>query len=127
MLVFCEAAGGRILQWGSGISQVGTEYQLDCITWEDIPLGEVGDCLFRSIDVSFKHTGSFVVGITPIIDGVDQTEQQFSGSGSGITACQAFIATRGTRIAARVRTISRSGTIELENISHAFVPIRVNP
>jgi hypothetical protein len=127
MLVLCEAAGGRVLQWGTGPTQVGTEYQLDVITWEDLPLGEVGDVLFRSIDVSFKHTGAFLVGITPIIDGIDQSEQQFSGSGAGITTCQAFVAVRGSRVAARVRTISRSGDIELENISTASVGIRTNP
>lgn len=127
MLVLCEAAGGRLLQWGTGITQVGTEYQLDVEVWEDVPLGAVGDNLFRSIDVSFKHTGAFVVGITPIIDGADQTEQQFSGSGSGITACQAFVAVRGSRIAARVRTISRSGDIELESIGTSSVPIRATP
>lgn len=127
MLVLCEAVGARLIGWGSGITQVGTEYQMDVLTWEDIPLGEVGDNLFRSIDVSFKHTGAFIVGITPIIDAVEQSEQQFSGSGAGITACQAFVAVRGTRIAARVRTISRSGDLEIENISTASVPIRTNP
>jgi hypothetical protein len=127
MLVLCEAVGGRLLQWNSGISQVGTEFQMDVLTQEDIPLGEVGDNLFRSIDVSMKHTGAFVVGITPIIDGVELAEQQFSDAGTGISVCQAFIAQRGARIAARLRTISRSGDIELENISHASVPIRTNP
>lgn len=127
MHVLCEADGGRLLQWGTGVTQVGDEYQLDVITWEDIPLGVVGDNLFRSIDVSFKHTGAFVVGITPIIDGVDQSEQQFSASGSGITTCQAFVAVRGARIAARIRTISRTGDLELEDVTHGSVPIRSHP
>lgn len=127
MLLLCESAGARILAWNQGISQVGTEYQVDLLTWEDIPLGMVGDNLFRSIDVSFKHIGAFIAGITPIIDGVSQTEQTFSASGSGITTCQAFIALRGARIAARIRTTSRSGTVEIEDVKHAFVPIREFP
>jgi hypothetical protein len=127
MLILCESSGGRLIQWGTGVTQVGTEYQVDLLTWDDIPLGEVGDNLFRSIDVSVKHTGAFVLGITPIIDGVEGTEQQFSGSGSAITTCQAFIADRGARISARIRTISRSGDIEIENISTSSVPIRATP
>lgn len=127
MLVLCEADGGRLLQWDYGISQVGTEYQLDVITWPDIPLGIVGDALFRSIDASFRISGAVTIGITPIIDAVDGTEQYFSGSGVGILQCQAFVALRGTRIAARVRTISRSGAVELEDITAAMVPIRATP
>lgn len=127
MLFLCEASGARILAWDTGITQVGTEYQMDVLTWEDLPLGPVGDNLFRSVDVSFKHVGAFIVGVTPIVDGAELPEQTFSASGSGITPCQAFIATRGTRIAARVRSISRSGTLELETAKHAFVPIREFP
>jgi hypothetical protein len=105
MLVLCEAAGGRLLEYDYGISQVGTEYQLDVIMWPDLPMDIVGDVLFRSIDVSIKHSGAVSLGVTPIVDDVDQSEQFFSGSGVGIMQCQAFVALRGTRIAARVRTI----------------------
>jgi hypothetical protein len=90
-------------------------------------MGEVGDVYFRSIDVSGIMSNGLSIGITPIIDGVAQTEQTFSLAGSGEFQCQAFIATRGTRIAATVRTISRSGDVELHQIACGFVPIRRTP
>lgn len=127
MLVLCESAGGRLLEYDYGISQIGTEYQLDVIVWPDLPLDIVGDVLFRSIDVSIKHSGAVSIGITPIVDDADEAEQYFSGSGVGILQCQAFVAVRGTRIAARVRTLTRGGSVELEGINAAIVPIRATP
>lgn len=127
MLVLCESAGGRLLEYDYGISQIGTEYQLDVLGWPDLPLDIVGDVLFRSIDVSVKHSGAVSLGITPIVDGVDQSEQYFSGSGVGILQCQAFVSVRGTRIAARVRTLSRGGAVELEGINTSVVPVRATP
>lgn len=122
-----EANGGRILRVGQGITQVGTAYQLDVTTWERIPVGDVGDVAFRSIDVAIKVTNGYAIGITPIIDGVSRQEQTFSGAGTGEVQLQAFIAERGTRIAARVRTLSRAGEVELHEISFSSVPLRRSP
>lgn len=127
VLYLCESGGARIFAYGSGISQVGTNYQASLQTWDALPVGESGTALFRSIDVTLKTGGGFTIGITPTIDGVDQTEQTFSGAGSGQAKCQALIGMRGTRIAATVRTISRSGDLEFENVTYTHVPLRAFP
>lgn len=126
-LFLCEASGARIIATNTGLTQTGTDFQGDVTTWDLAPMGEVGDVLWRSIDVSGSMSNGMSLGVTPIIDGMSQTEQTFSQSGSGEWTAQAFVAKRGTRIAARVRTITRSGDIELHNVTCAFVPIRKVP
>lgn len=122
-----EATGARILKVGQGIAQVGGTYDLDVTTWDILPAGEVGDCGFRSIDVAIKVSNGFSIGITPIVDGVSLEEQQFTGAGAGEKQCQAFLGERGTRIAARVRTLSRAGTVELHSINTSLVVLRRSP
>lgn len=129
MMLLGESSGARILAVGDTITQVGTEYQLDVTTWDLIPAGEVGDVLFRTIDVTLHTNSTYLIGITPIVDGVSLTEQTFSGTpdSGGEVQCQAYLAERGTRIAARVRTLSRTGAIALHNIASSFVVIRATP
>lgn len=126
-LYLCEAAGARLFAVGDTIAQVNGTYQLDVTTWDIIPAGEVGDNTFRSIDVALGVTGGYAIGITPIIDGVAQDEQTFSGSDTGIVQLQAFVAVRGARIAARVRTLARYGDVELYTIKTSFVVLRSTP
>ena len=122
-----ESAGARILALGGASTQVGTDFQMDLTTWDLIPAGEVGDVLFRSIDVSLNVTGGYSIGITPIIDGVNQAEQTFSGGTTGVVQCQAVVAVRGTRIAARLRTVSRLGAVEVHTIKASFFVVRATP
>lgn len=127
-LYLCEHTGARILAFGIGTTQIGDNYQFELETWDLVPSGEVGDNLFRSVNVALRATGAFVLGVTPIVDGADLAEQIFSRAGSGEVVCQAvFQSGRGARCAARVRTIDRSGDLEIENVSVTFVPIRVFP
>ena len=126
-LYFCEASGARVFVYGSGITQVGTNYQAEITTWDVAPSGDVGDNAFRTIDVAGYCTNGYSIGITPIVDGVEGTEQTFSGSGTGPFVCQAYIADRGTRIAASVRTISRAGDVEIRDVSSSLFPLRVTP
>lgn len=127
MLYLCESAGARIFAVGDTITQVSGTYQLDVTTWDILPAGEVGDCLFRTVDVSIEADGGYSIGITPIVDGVSQDEQTFSGSDTGIVQCQAYLASRGTRIAARVRTLARFGDVELHTINCSYVVLRASP
>lgn len=127
VLYLCETGGARILAYGAGSSQVGTNHQLSVKTWDALPQGESGTNLFRSIDVAVLAGGAYQLGITPTVDGVDQAEQLFSGSGAGQGLCQAMLGLRGTRLSATVRTVTRNGDLELENIGYVFVPIRTFP
>lgn len=122
-----ESSGGRILAVGEASAQVGTDFQLDVETWDLTPAGEVGDCLFRAIDVSGHATNGYALGVVPIVDGVELPEHTFNGSGTGEFQCQAYIATRGARIAARVRTLSRSGSVTLHNVAASFTVLRSTP
>lgn len=122
-----ERGGGRVFAYGDATSQVGTDFQASLTTWDLIPAGEVGDVLFRSIDVSFIAASGYAIGITPIVDGQALTEQTFTGPDTGEVQAQAFFATRGTRCAATVRTLSRTGDLDLHNIQVSFVVIRSTP
>lgn len=122
-----ERGGGRVLAYGDATTQVGTDFQASFLTWDLVPAGEMGDVLFRSIDVSFYAYSGYAIGITPIVDGVSLTEQTFSGAGTGEVQCQAFFATRGTRCAASVRTLSRSGDLDLHNVQLSHYPVRQTP
>ena len=134
-LYLCEQSGGRIILVDSAtITQVTTASTetpaLDVETWPVIPAGEMGDCVFRSVDASVRFTNGYAIGVTPIIDGVSLAEQTFSGSGSGRAECQAYIpanSARGNRIACRVRTLSRSGDIEVHDIEASYAVIRETP
>lgn len=126
-LYLAESSGARLLVYGTGITQVGTDYQAELTTWDLVPTGDVGDNAFRTIDVAGFMSNGYSIGITPIVDGVELTEQTFSGAGTGPFTCQAYIAERGTRIAATIRTISRAGTIEIRNVTSSFVPLRTTP
>lgn len=122
-----EKAGARVLAYGDATTQVGTDFQASYGTWDLIPMGEVGDVLFRSIDVSFEAVSGYNIGVTPIVDGARLAEQTFSGADTGEVEVQAFFATRGTRVAAIVRTISRSGDLYIHNVAIGHVPIRRTP
>ena len=123
----CEANGARILRGGVGLTQLDTNFQIDFTVWDLVPAGEVGDVSFRSIDVSGEMTNGLALGITPILDGKPLTEQQFSLAGTGPFQVQAFFATRGTRISARVRTLTRAGDVEIYNVQCAHVVLRDTP
>ena len=127
VLYLCEASGARIIATNSGLTQTGTDFQGDVTTWDLAPMGEVGDVLWRTVDVSGTMTNGLSLGVTPIVDGVSLSEQTFSKAGSGEWQCQAFFATRGTRLAARIRTLARTGDVEIHNISCAYVGIRRVP
>lgn len=128
-----EASGARVFREGTGITNVGqsvgaaSDYQLDLTTWDVAPAGIVGDVAFRSIDVAFSCTNGYSLGITPIVDGVSLTEQTFNGAGAGERQCQAFFNVRGTRIAARVRTVSRQGDLELHDVTCSYWILRATP
>lgn len=122
-----ERAGGRVLAYGDATTQVGDDFQASLETWDLIPAGEVGDVLFRSIDVSFIAGSGYAIGITPVVDGVALTEQTFTGADTGEVQAQAFFAMRGTRCSARVRTLSRSGDLDLHNIQLTHVVVRMTP
>jgi hypothetical protein len=127
ILYLCEAQGARLFAVGDTIAQVSGSYQLDVTTWDILPAGEMGAVSFRTIDVALNVAGGYSVGITPIIDGVALIEQRFSGPDTGIVKLQAFVAVRGTRIAARVRTLARFGDVELYTIKTAFIVLRADP
>lgn len=127
-LYLTEATGARIFLYGIGIQQVGDDYQASFTTWEASPAGEVGDCLFRSLGLSFRYTNGYALGVTPIVDGFPLPETQFNGVGSSTNGqAQVFFAQRGTRIAASVRTLSRQGDLHISNVQATLVIVRSWP
>lgn len=122
-----EKSGARVLAYGDATTQAVTDFQCQVWTWDLIPMGEVGDVLFRSIDFSFNATNGYSIGITPIVDGVELDEQLFTGAGTGEIELQAFFAERGTRCSALIRTVARPGDLTIHNVQCSHVPIRSTP
>lgn len=127
-----EANGGRIIRLaGNDLTQIKTagseDVLLDCETWDLVPLGEAGDCLFRMVIATVRYTNGFSIKVTPKVDGVALAAQNFSQSGSGVYACEAFVATRGARLSVRLQQLTRTGALELINIKAAYAPIRQVP
>ena len=124
-----EANGARVLSVGRGvISQVGDDYQVTLETWPMSPAGPTGDVAFRLMSVRFECVGDYSVGLVPIIDGVAQSEQTFSGSSTGSPIiCQAHVAQRGTSGALRFRTITRTGALHVLDMNVSYVVLRESP
>lgn len=123
-----ESAGARVIQVGTGLTSVGTNHQGDVQTWDVSPAGEMGDCLFRSIGVSFTATNGWSLGITVLVDGVSLGEKTFGGLGATENGqAQVYVKKRGARIAIRTRTLARSGQWALTDIQVSFLPIRQWP
>ena len=127
-MYLAESAGGRILQYGIGLSSLDTNHQGDVQTWDIAPAGEMGDNVFRSAGVSFVATNGWSLGVTVLVDGVSLGEKTFGGTGATENGqAQVYIKKRGTRIAVRVRTLSRTGAWSLSNIQVSFRSLRQWP
>jgi hypothetical protein len=128
-----EAAGARILRYGSGFTQIGDSYQLDVETWPLRPAGDVGDVVFRTIDVLVRHLLGYNVDVIPIVDGVPQTAQSFNGGAPGgglqeeVVSIQAYVGMRGNAVAARVKSRNLLGETEVVDINASFSIVRQTP
>jgi hypothetical protein len=109
---FGEASGARILQSGVGLSSVGDDHTGELTTWDEAPAGEMGDCVFRSVGVSFTASNGWALAVTVYVDGVQVKEDTFGGDGATENGqAQVFVKARGTTIAVRARTLTRTGEI----------------
>jgi hypothetical protein len=128
MLFLGEKTGARVLAIGTGLHSVGTDHQGDITTWDLAPAGEMGDCVFRSVGVSFTASNGWSIGVTVYVDGVSLGETAFGGDGATENGqAQVFVKRRGTRIAVRVRTLSRTGAFCLTNVQTSFQVMRMWP
>ncbi len=124
-----EAAGGRILRAGIGFGQVGDPYQLELSTWDDRPLGDDGECIFRWITAIVRHTMGYVIELTAVIDGMLLGPYLFSGGPppagtEDIVRLRSWPMQRGNRIAAIVRTNPLLGPTEFVDVQYGYAPIR---
>lgn len=123
-----ESVGGRIIALGSGLTSLDTNHQGDFLTWDVAPAGEMGDCVFRSVGVSFIATNGWSLGITTYVDGVSLGELAKGGTGATENGqAQIYVNRRGARIAVRVRTLSRSGLIAFTNAQISYRKLREWP
>lgn len=127
-----ESNGGRIICLaGTPLTQITTassqDVLLDIETWDLVPMGEAGDCVFRMVIVTVKYTNGFSIRITPKVDDVALAAQDFSLQGSGTFACEAYVVSRGAKLSVRVQQLTRTGDLELVNIKAAYLPMREVP
>ncbi len=122
-----EAAGARVIRMNTGLTQLGTPYELSLETWDCIPGGESGDVVFRSADITLWASNGYTLDVTPCIDGVLLPVQSFSGSGAGTVVIQAPISQRGTRMSVKLATRNRAGEIEIQNVTWTGGVIRRTP
>jgi hypothetical protein len=126
-----EASGARIIRGNVGTTQLtaaSTEQVLmHAKTWDKQPGGPKGDVVFRDVGVHLNTTNGYDVNVTPIVDETDQTEQRFNGAGSVSATCDGVAAERGNRMAVEVEEVSRTGDVELEDVTTALLVLRVTP
>jgi hypothetical protein len=127
-----ESNGGRIIRLaGAPLTQITTGGSVDALldveTWDLVPMGEAGDCVFRMIIVTVKYANGFSIRITPKVDDVALAAQDFSLQGSGTFPCEAYVVSRGAKLSARVQQLTRTGDLELVNIKAAYLPMREVP
>jgi hypothetical protein len=132
-LIIGELSGARAIQVGIGQSDVttgGTTAVLFDATTQDLfPLDGGGHVMFAGLKVTIRHTNGFSIGVTPVVDGVSDTEQTFVVSAAtvgadGIFTVYAPFRLRGERCACRVRQLAATDVVELVDIALEFVPIR---
>lgn len=127
-----ESDGGRIVRFTAAkltqITTAGTESVLPSIeTWDIQPLGPSGDCVFRSIVVTVLYDNGFSIAVTPYVDDVALSTQNFSASGSGKMDCQAWVKARGSRCHVHVDGLARTGGVSIEVADGFYVPMRRLP
>lgn len=127
-----ESNGGRIIRLaGAPLTQIKTagseDVLLDVTTWDMVPAGESGDCVFRMVIVTVKYSNGFSIQVTPTVDDVALPAQSFSQAGSGTFPCEAYVVGRGAKLSVRVQQRARTGDLELVNIKAAYVPLREVP
>lgn len=135
---FGQADGPRVLRYGEGhklVQSDGTSvtYLPYLEFWDLQAAGPVGDVVYRSIDVKLRHTLGYIVKITPIVDGVAEPTQHFSGgppAGGKIeeyVELQAKLAKRGTQISATIELDSAFGDQSIATVEASGVPLRRVP
>lgn len=126
-----ESDGGRIVKFGTGLTQVTTASTESVLpvweTWDFVPATESGDSIFRNVIVTVEYSNGYSIRITPYIDGTALTAQEFSGSGAGTTDCQAFVVSRGARLRVKVEALTRTGNVEVVNIRVGYQALRFAP
>lgn len=127
-----ESNGGRIIRLaGAALTQIKTsgseDVLLDVETWDLVPMGEAGDCVFRMVIVTVKYSNGFSIEITPKVDDVELDVQAFSQQGAGTFPCEAYVVSRGAKLSVRVRQLARTGDLELVNVKAAYLPMREVP
>lgn len=128
-LYLAEAAGGRLIRAGVGFSQVGDPYQFQVYTWDDRPLGDDGEAVFRWLTVLLRHTMGYNVQVIPVVDGVQQNNWNFSdgppaASAEAVARLRCWPMLRGNRIGVIVQSLTLLGPLELVDVQYGYVPIR---
>lgn len=127
-----ESDGGRIVRFTDAkltqITTAGTASVLPLVeTWDVQPMGPSGDCVFRSVVVTVLYDNGFSIAVTPYVDDVALATQNFSGTGSGKTDCQAWVKARGSRCHVHVEALTRPGSLKFEVTDCFYVPMRRIP
>lgn len=127
-----EAAGNRVLRYGTTtptrITTAGTTVvNVDVDTWDVVPLGVIGDALFRVIGGVVRCSNGYDIQLTPYVDGVALPPQRFNGAGAGEFTIEAFLGERGARCRCRIQSLSRAGDLELDQFAVAYQPLRLAP
>lgn len=123
---------GRIIRLGAPvltqITDAGTEAPLsDFKTWPYFPAGPSGIVTFRLLSVTLWSSAGYNVRVTPIVDDVELSAQDFSSATTGQVVIPAWFASRGRSVACRVQELTRLGELKLIDIQIGFRIIRATP
>lgn len=125
-----ESGRGRIIRCGIGYDQVGDPYEIELRTWDLRPVGDVGECVFRTVLAVIRHTAGYSLQITPVLDGVPLTPQRFTGGPpdaaklEDVVSLEALVFTTGNAISAIIESVDLPGELELIDLAATYFPIR---
>lgn len=130
-----ESNGARLVRYGTTtaaqVTSGGTTtVEFQAYTWDLMPAGEVGDVIFRQVDLTMKTAASLTVAVTPVLDGVAQATQTVSTPAAGVVAFQVPIPqsfARATRLALQIATVGRTADVELHQAEVELTIIRQAP
>ena len=130
---FGETAGGRVIRYGVGVTQVGDGYQLEVRSWDVRPAGESGRVVFRKITGLLRHTAGYDIEVTPVLDGRPLPSNRFNGGPPPAGLLEAVIGFEvpvfgpGNRLDAILESVTlAAGELELVDLQVVYAPVRTS-
>jgi hypothetical protein len=131
-----EQDGPRVIGLSNDLTQVteiSTEDVLLTVEYHEVwPAGSAGDAVLRELTPIVRTNNGATYRVTPIVDGVRQTPQEFTVVGAAIQPQSVYPTNtdqvRGSRFGVLVEQLSpRTGDFEVIDVGYAIAVLRRTP